>query len=135
VSSIDKTIIIPKNTNHEKIEQFFTPRFMKITKGETVTWKNFDSRSHTLFLYHVTKEDGVKPISKLGPILPNRTATMKIDYDNIIRIDYYCENHKRETGSIVILPKAEELMSNTEQLRFLTEAFDIKLPDFLKHLQ
>ncbi len=45
---------------------------------------------------------------------------MTFDYSDVERIDYHCETHPNETGTVIILPKNEESMTNTERLRFLS---------------
>ena len=59
---------------------------------------------------------------------------MTFDYGGVERIDYHCETHPNETGSVIILPKNEESMTNTERLSFLSRIFNFKLPEPYSHL-
>ena len=127
-------IIIPKFEEKLDRERYFSPRFIKIVKGDTIEWTNFDIRSHKLVFFYQIGNDLIK-LGTLGPIPSRGVANMLFNIPNVIRIDYYCEDHPNEIGNVMILPKAEEQMSNTELLRYITKAFDIKLPDFLKHLR
>lgn len=135
MTSSDKNVIIPRFTKHGGEQKYFTPRYIKIVKGETIEWINFDIKPHTLVFLSIKNKQDIKQIDKLGPIEPQKSKKKIFDYKGIVRIDYYCENHGNEIGSIVIYPKPEEQMSNTEQLRFLTRAFNIDVPESLKHLK
>jgi hypothetical protein len=111
------------------------PRFTKILKGESVEWVNLDKSPHTISFYYIDDLDKIHKLGRMGPINPNLRDSRRFENDDIVRIDYYCELHPIEIGSVIILPKPEEQMSNTEQLRFLNKAFDIDVPDSLAHLK
>jgi plastocyanin len=128
-------VIIPRFSDQTSEEKYFMPRFTKILKGESIEWVNLDIFPHTVSFFYIDNLDKIHKIGKIGPINPNLSDSRRFDNDDIVRIDYYCELHPNEIGSVIIFPKPEEQMSNTEQLRFLTKAFDINVPDSLAHLK
>ncbi|MDN5846933.1 MAG: plastocyanin/azurin family copper-binding protein [Candidatus Nitrosocosmicus sp.] len=120
-------VVIPNFIDDTSTEKYFIPRYITITKGDSIEWTNLDMRSHTLVYY---KSDAINEIfDESEPILPGKSITKEFDYDEKV-ITYKCKDHD-ETGTIVIYPGK---LNNTEQLRFLQETFDIKVPDILKHL-
>ena len=127
-----KRVIIPKFDDGIE-EKYFSPRFICIQKGETIEWINFDTKPHTLIFIPVKPPNNYN-IPSLGPIKPDAKISAPFNFD-CQRIDYYCNFHILEKGSIVILPKDEKDMSNTEHLRFLQNVFDIPTPDILHHLK
>jgi hypothetical protein len=94
-------------------------------KGDTIEWINTDTKPHILVI-HPTEQ-------RIGPIHPNQVAYLKFDYQ-VERIDYECAEHSEEQGTIVMYPKREDEMTNTERIRFLSRVFDITPPSFLSHL-
>jgi hypothetical protein len=120
---LSQQVIIPRFIDHGNNLKYFIPRFVKIQKGETVEWTNLDFESHALFFYY-KKDDQVYSVARLGPIKPTESQRMTFQHD-INRIDYYCEIHLNERGSVIIFTKNEEGMSNTERLKFLDKIFDI----------
>jgi plastocyanin len=116
-------VMIPRFIDYDDNLKYFIPRFAKIQKGETVEWTNLDIKPHTLVFYRI-QGDWQFLIGRLGPIGVNESKSMTFDYESS-RVDYHCEIHSSERGSVLILPKNEEHMSNTETLKFLQQMFDI----------
>jgi hypothetical protein len=109
--------------------RYFLPRFVKIVVNESVTWYNTDNESHSLIL---VKE--IKPYDiAIGNVEPGTSFSKKFDF-YVPKIDYSCAIHPEEKGTIVIYPKSEEEMTNTETLRHLSGFLGRDPPDILKHL-
>ena len=132
-AKVIRGVIIPeKFTNKTLKVNYFVPRFKKIVKGEEVRWINQDESSHQLAFYKVSGPK-VELLFKSEVIGPNKEVVGKFDFDSS-RIDYFCSLHKNEVGTIIIYPRPENEMTNTQQFRFLNKIFDIKPPAFLSHL-
>lgn len=126
-------VVIPKFIDYGNNLKYFIPRFAKIQRGEIIEWTNLDIKSHTLVFYYKLNDE-IYSIGKLGPLRSGESQHMTFDYGDVERIDYHCETHPNETGSVIILPKNEESMTNTERLRFLSRIFNLKLPEPYSHL-
>lgn len=126
-------VIIPPDFANTKLEvNYFIPRFVKVLRGQEVEWVNLDTRSHHLKFYEFLDNEA-KLLFDLGRIETKRSATWKFDIDQS-RIDYCCDLHDNEIGTIVIYSKPEEEMTNKEQFQFLSKIFDIKPPPSLNQL-
>ena len=92
-------VIIPKFEYNSDIK-YFIPRFAKIQIGGSVQWTNLDDNWHRLSFYKIAN-DVPRIIGTLGPIGPGASDTMQFLYE-VNRIDYFCDIHRNETGSVVI---------------------------------
>jgi plastocyanin len=124
---MDHMVIIPLSVIKDKQSglRYLQPRLIKINLHDTIRWVNSDTKSHTLAF-----KEGHKFYSGVigkGKIRPGESLEMKFDYDTP-RLDYFCLDHRDEWGVIVIYPKPDEMMSNTERLRFLGRVADIHGP-------
>jgi hypothetical protein len=54
----------------------------------------------------------------LAPLNPKETESKTIDY-GISKIYYFCSIHPEEQGTIIILEKSSEEMTNSERFRLL----------------
>lgn len=133
VSDITRVVIPPAFTNLELEVNYFIPRIVKVSKGQEVEWVNLDTDAHDLVFFVVSHNES-KLSFGLGRIETKKSARWRFDKDHHSRIDYRCTEHDNEIGTIVIYPKPEVEMTNTEQLRFLSKIFDIKPPPPLSHL-
>ena len=70
----------------------YSPRELKIKKGDAVTWTNADERDHT-----VTADDGSFKSGKLGD-----GATFKQKFDKAGRYKYHCDYHPRMKATVVV---------------------------------
>ena len=70
----------------------YTPKELKIKKGDTVVWTNADERDHT-----VTSDDGAFKSPNLGD---GGTFTQKFDKPG--KYKYHCEYHPRMKATIVV---------------------------------
>jgi plastocyanin len=132
--TVIRRVIIPLNFVKKELEvNYFIPRFKKISKGEEIEWVNDDKTNHHLEFYDVL-QNRVNFLFELGPIKPGKTNKRKFDLNNV-RIDYVCKLHDNEVGTIIIYPKPEDQMTNTQQLQFLDKIFDIRPPPILRHLR
>jgi len=125
---MNKRVVIPKFVETGK--KHFSPHIASIKKGDSIEWLNFDTSSHS-FVFKVIKPEIDIIIPDLGPIEPSSKMGMNFNCD-AMRIDYTCQLHPYEYGTIVILPRP---LNNTEYLRYLQELFDTPTPDILHHLR
>lgn len=116
-------VIIPRFAYSNNNLRYFVPRFTKIHRGETVRWTNLDNQHHILLFYYFINDEGYS-LGQVGPLAPNESQTMTFDYE-YERIDYYCQFHPNERGSVIIFPMNEESMSNTDRIKFLSRNFGI----------
>jgi plastocyanin len=96
--------------------KYFDPRFIKIQRGEIVAWINDDTKDHTLLSHKFEQATG---LLRIGPIAPGKEQSVKIDYE-VSKIDYFCLIHPEEMGTIVILEKKEDELTNTKNLRMVS---------------
>src|SRR5215213_583362 len=70
----------------------FTPRELKVKKGDTVTWTNSDERDHT-----VTADDKSFDSGNIGD-----GDSFKQKLDKVGKYKYHCEYHPRMKATIVV---------------------------------
>lgn len=122
------SVVIPLRSK-DPGKKYFSPRFIKIVVNQTVTWYNTDNDSHSLVF-----DRQIIPYNiKIGDVGPRGILTKRFD-SYVPRIDYSCAMHPEELGTIVIYPKPENEMTNTDTLRHLTGFLGKDPPDILKHL-
>jgi len=122
------SVAIPLRTN-EPGTRYFTPRFVSIVVGQTITWYNVGKDIHSLMF-----DTEIPPYDiKIGDITPVGTFSKRFDF-YVPRIDYSCATHPEEKGTIVIYEKNEDEMTDTERLRHLQGFLGTKPPDVLSHL-
>ena len=123
------SVAIPIRTN-EPGTRYFTPRFVNMVVGETITWYNAGKDIHSLIF-----DTEIPPYDiKIGDIAPVGTFSKRFDF-YVPRIDYSCATHPEEKGTIVIYEKSEEDMTDTERLRHLQGFLGTEPPDVLSHLR
>ena len=132
----EEVIIPPKFSNKYAEIIYFNPRYVKVLRDRAVEWVNFDNTPHELKFYPVSdKSDKQYPSNRTFHLLIKVGARKRKIFDfEYPRIDYICQLHKNEVGTVIIYPKPENQMSNTEQLRFLSKIFNIKPTRQLAHL-
>jgi plastocyanin len=70
----------------------FSPRELKVRKGDTVVWTNGDERDHT-----VTADDGS---FKSGNVADGKSFRQKFDKPG--KYKYHCDYHPRMKATIVV---------------------------------
>ncbi len=73
----------------------YIPQDVSVAKGGTITWTNSDGFAHT-----VTKEGGPGPEFDSGNI--DGGATFKQKFAAVGKIDYVCNIHPTQTGTITV---------------------------------
>ncbi len=103
---------------------------MTIHRGDKIEWINNDSETHTIVsvLYDQTPD-----IINTGSISQNHKVSRIIN-TVATRIDYTCSIHPQETGTILIPDKELDKISQTDEYRFLSDAFEIKPSGSISHL-
>jgi plastocyanin len=71
----------------------FSPKELKVKKGDTVIWTNSDDRDHTVT---ADEEKGFKS-GNLG-----NGKTFKYKFDKVGKYTYHCEYHPRMKATIVV---------------------------------
>jgi class 3 adenylate cyclase len=116
---------------------YFEPRVVKILNGMSITWMNRDTKTHRL-----TSGNADSLLSTgffyTDGIPQGESKTVRIE-SNQPAIPYYCSLHPAERGLIVILPKDEDEMTNTQRLKFLDSIvpslFNDENREIVTHLQ
>ncbi len=116
-NKLDQFVIIPRSVKYSTEVMYFEPRIVKILSGMSITWMNRDTKTHRLTSGNA---DSLLPTEffHTDDIDRGKLTTIKIE-SNQPAIPYYCTLHPAERGLIVILPKDEDEMTNTQTLKFL----------------
>ena len=116
-NKLDQFVIIPRSVKDSTEVMYFEPRIVKILSGMSITWMNRDTKTHRLTSGNA---DSLLPTEffHTDDIDRGKLTTIKIE-SNQPAIPYYCTLHPAERGLIVILPKDEDEMTNTQTLKFL----------------
>jgi class 3 adenylate cyclase/plastocyanin len=116
-NKLDQFVIIPRSVKDSTEVMYFEPRIVKILSGMSITWMNRDTKTHRLTSGNA---DSLLPTEffHTDDIDRGKLTTIKIE-SNQPAIPYYCTLHPAERGLIVILPKGEDEMTNTQTLKFL----------------
>ena len=97
---MNQYVVIPRSEESAIEIRYFEPRVVKISKGQSITWINRDTKVHEL-----TSGDGDSSLAteffQTGSMLPGESTTVKID-SNQGSIPYYCLKHPAERGLIAI---------------------------------
>jgi len=117
----NKAIIIPRGT-----KRYFEPRFVTLLPRQTVTWINRDTVPHSLSSGEPDKRVTGR-VFNTGPISAGSLATVTVG-PNIGNIPYFCTLHPSERGTIVVIPKHEESLTNSERLELLDSVFTLNNP-------
>jgi class 3 adenylate cyclase/plastocyanin len=110
-------VIIPSSNENATEAIYFEPRVVKILSGMSITWMNRDTKTHRLTSGNA---DSLLPTEffHTDDIVGGESTTVRIE-SNQPAIPYYCSLHPAERGLIVVLPKDEDEMTNTQRLKFL----------------
>jgi len=116
-NKLDQFVIIPRSLKDSTEVMYFEPRIVKILSGMSITWMNRDTKTHILTSGNA---DSLLPTEffHTNDIGRGKSTTIKIE-SNQPAIPYYCSLHPAERGLIVVLPKDEDEMTNTQTLKFL----------------
>ena len=125
------SVIIPPSNNNDPTDvKYFYPGFVKVSIGQSIRWINTDSKDHYLIFTKDQPEYG----KEIGMINAGKSFSKTFTY-YVPKLDYTCKIHPEEQGSIVMYPKNENDMTNTQNLRHLDELFDINPNEPLTHLR
>jgi class 3 adenylate cyclase len=111
---LNQYVVIPRSDDSSTEIRYFEPRVVKISKGQSITWINRDTKVHEL-----TSGDGDSSLAteffQTGSMLPGESTTVKID-SNQGSIPYYCLKHPGERGLIAISQIDGNQVINTHAL-------------------
>jgi class 3 adenylate cyclase len=131
-------VIIPRAEGDLSETLYLDPRVVKILSGMSITWMNRDTKIHRLTSCNA---DSLLPTEFFNTeeIPSGGSTTVRIQSTQPV-IPYYCSLHPDERGLIVILPKDEDKMTNTQKLSFLDSIasslfFDNENKEIVTHLQ
>jgi plastocyanin len=82
-----------------KGDQSYSPNPIRIESGQTITWYNGDSISHTVTSGQATDEDE-GALFDSNAIIPNQSYSMT--FDNSGEFKYYCIYHPSMVGDVIV---------------------------------
>lgn len=80
----------------------FTPSSIQIELGETVTWRNQSSMTHTVTSGSNREHDGEFNSGNLGP-----GATYQVTFTDAGEFDYFCIPHVGMAGSVTVVESSD----------------------------
>lgn len=81
-------------------DRSYSPNPITIEKGQSITWYNGDSISHTVTSGADNKINDSGKLFDSGAIIPNQSYS--ITFDNTGNFDYYCIYHPSMVGEIIV---------------------------------
>jgi class 3 adenylate cyclase/plastocyanin len=104
-------------------KKYFHPRFVKVLPGQETKWINHDTKNHRLVSGNPDTliSDG---IFDTGEILMGNAGSIHFNSSQEAKsIPYFCLFHPNERGTVVILPREEDSLTNDERLEILESTF------------
>lgn len=98
----DVNIIFPVDITLKEPRQTPFPAQLLITEGDTVTWQNLDSVSHTVTSGYSQQEELTGRIFDSGIIAPSQSFSYTFSDERIDGYHYFCSFHPWETGKIIV---------------------------------
>jgi class 3 adenylate cyclase/plastocyanin len=121
---LDNVVTIQRDDKWDpRRKKYFHPRFAKILSGQEIRWINHDTRNHRLVSGNPDTliSDG---IFDTGEILVGQARAIQFNsWQRARSISYFCFLHPNERGTVVILPKEEDSLTNEERLELLESTF------------
>lgn len=131
---MDNVVIIQRDDKWDpRRKKYFHPRFATVLSGQEIKWINHDAKSHRLVSGNPDTliSDGM---FDTGEILVGQSSSIQLNSSQRARsIPYFCFLHPNERGTVVILPMAEDSLTNEERLELLESTFALdNSPEFKK---
>jgi adenylate cyclase len=121
---LDNVIIIQTDNKWDpRRKKYFHPRFATVLSGQEIKWINQDTKNHRLVSGNPDTliSDG---IFDTGEISIGQSSSIQFTSSQRARsIPYFCFLHPNERGSVVVLPMAEDSLTNEELLEMLESTF------------
>jgi class 3 adenylate cyclase/plastocyanin len=121
---LDNVVLIQRDDKWDpRKKKYFHPRFVKILPGQQIRWINHDTRNHRLVSGNADTliSDG---IFDTGEILIGQASSVQFNTsERTTSIPYFCYLHPNERGTVVILPRDEDSLTNEERLQLLESTF------------
>ncbi|MDQ4066373.1 MAG: hypothetical protein M3114_02160, partial [Thermoproteota archaeon] len=121
---MDNVVIIQTDNKWDpRRKKYFHPRFATVLSGQEIKWINHDTKNHRLVSGNPDTliSDG---IFDTGEILVGQSSSIQFNSSQRARsIPYFCFLHPNERGTVVILPMAEDSLTNEERLELLESTF------------
>ncbi|HEY9385818.1 MAG TPA: adenylate/guanylate cyclase domain-containing protein [Nitrososphaeraceae archaeon] len=121
---MDNVVVIQSDEKWDpRRKKYFHPRFAKVLPGQEIRWINHDTKNHRLVSGNADTliSDG---IFDTGEILIGQASSIQINTSKrTTSIPYFCFLHPNERGTVVILPKEEDSLTNEERLQLLESTF------------
>lgn len=94
--------VLAGSSNKEFQIKSFYPEILPINPGDSITWTNEDSVTHSITSGVPNSPEYSGVYFKTGNIEPSKSATVKIEDTWSFAYYYFCEIHPWLTGKIVI---------------------------------
>ena len=121
---MDNVVTIQRDDKWDpRRKKYFHPRFAKVLPGQEIRWINHDIRNHRLVSGNADTliSDG---IFDTGEILIGQASSVQFNTsERTTSIPYFCYLHPNERGTVVILPRDEDSLTNEERLQLLESTF------------
>jgi adenylate cyclase len=121
---LDNIVVIQSDDKWDpRRKKYFHPRFAKVLPGQEIRWINHDTKNHRLVSGNADTliSDG---IFDTGEILIGQASSIRFNTSKrTTSIPYFCFLHPNERGTVVILPKEEDSLTNEERLQLLESTF------------
>jgi adenylate cyclase len=121
---LDNVVIIQRDDKWDpRRKKYFHPRFATVLSGQEIKWINQDTKKHRLVSGNPDTliSDG---IFDTGEILVGQSSSIQFNSSQRARsIPYFCFLHPNERGTVVVLPMAEDSLTNEERLELLESTF------------
>jgi class 3 adenylate cyclase/plastocyanin len=121
---LDNVVTIERDEKWDPTrKKYFHPRFATVLSGQKVMWINQDTKNHRLVSGNPDTliSDG---IFDTGEILRGQSRSIQFNSSQRARsIPYFCFLHPNERGTVVVLPMAEDSLTNEERLELLESTF------------
>jgi adenylate cyclase len=123
---LDNVVTIQKDDKWDpRRKKYFHPRFAEVLPGQKIRWINHDTRNHRLVSGNPDTliSDG---IFDTGEILAGQASSIQFKTSQRAgSIPYFCFLHPNERGTVIILPREEDSLTNEEHLELLESTFTV----------
>ena len=121
---MDNVVVIQRDDKWDPSrKKYFHPRFVKVLPEQEIRWINHDIKNHRLVSGNPDTliSDG---IFDTGEILVENVSSIQFNSSQGAKsIPYFCLLHPNERGTVIILPKEEDSLTNDERLELLESTF------------
>ena len=132
---MDNEIIIQRDDKWDpRRKKYLHPRFAIVLQGQKIKWINNDLRNHRLVSGNPDTliSDGV---FDTGEIVAGKTCSIHFNnFEKTANISYFCSLHPNERGTVIVLPRGENLSSDEQHLQLLESTLVSEISPELKRM-